>query len=148
MKEVNNILSLLRKTYEKDAWHGQAVKEVLEGITPDMALKKLSNTHSIIELVAHMTTWRIYVTRKLEGDPNFHVSDEMNFPKVSDWKKAVSDLDNSQAELIKAIEKFPEQRLHEQVPHTKNKYTFYTLLHGIVHHDLYHLGQIALLKKV
>ena len=51
-------------------------------------------------------------------------------------------------ELIKAVAAFPDSRLQEQVPgKTQNYYNFYYMFSGIVQHELYHAGQIALLKK-
>lgn len=137
----------MQKTFEKNAWHGPSIKEVLPDISPQQSLKKLPNTHSIIELVSHMTSWRVYTTKRLQGDHQFKVTEQLNFPSSSDWSKALQDLDASQAALLQAVTDFPAERLHEVVPNNKQQYTFYTLLHGIIHHDLYHLGQIVLIKK-
>jgi hypothetical protein len=56
--EIERIISLLKQTFEKGAWHGPSVKEGLQGITEEQALQKLPHTHSILELVGHMTAWR------------------------------------------------------------------------------------------
>jgi uncharacterized damage-inducible protein DinB len=81
------------------------------------------------------------------GDSDFIVSDAMNFPVETDWLKAIDGLEKSQEQLLDAIAKFPAERLGELVPHAEFKYTYYTLLHGIIHHDLYHVGQISLIAK-
>jgi len=145
--EIANILGLLRHTYEKHAWHGPAVKEVLENISAEQAKTRLPGTHSIEELVAHMTAWRTFVTRKLEGDLDYKVADESNFPTSISWPDALSDLDISQTRLLAAVTSFDVSKLHEKVAHANNDYTYYTLMHGIIHHDLYHIGQIALIVK-
>ncbi len=145
--ELKNIISLLTSTFEKKPWYGPSLKEVLRDITPGLALKKLADTHSIIELVAHMTAWRTFVIRKLEGDDQFTVEDPMNFPEVTDWPDVLQGLFESQAKLISTLQNFPGSRLHEVVPHGSYRYTYYALLHGIIHHDVYHTGQISLLKK-
>jgi uncharacterized damage-inducible protein DinB len=145
--EIKNIHKLLRHTFEKNAWHGPAVKEVLETITAEQAHKRLPESHSIIELVAHMTSWRVFVIKKLEGDPEYKVGDEMNFPAPSNWSETVQALEKSQAELLAALEVFDNTKLYEIVQHGSYRYSYYTLLHGIIHHDLYHTGQIALIKK-
>jgi uncharacterized damage-inducible protein DinB len=145
--EIQNIIALLTSTFEKKAWHGPAVKEVLKDIMPAQALHRFENTHSIIELIAHMTSWRVFVIKKLEGEQNYTVTDEMNFPAVKDLQKAIIDLEESQSRLLAALGHFPGARLHEIVPHGSYHYSYYTLLHGIIHHDLYHLGQIAFIKK-
>ena len=145
--EITNIRRLLRHTYEKNAWHGPAVKEVIETITPEQANKRLPQSHSIIELVAHMAAWRFFVIRKLEGDLEYKVAEEMNFPAAMSWSEAIHALDQSQAELLDALEVFDSSKLHDSVPHNSYRYSFYTLLHGIIHHDLYHTGQIAIIRK-
>lgn len=147
MNEMQHILTTIKRTFHGAAWHGPAVKEVLKDITAEQALMRLPNTHSIIELAGHMATWRVYVVRKLQGDGTFKVSDDTNFPAEKDWAKVLRDLDDSQAQLEQALDKFPEEKLHELVPHSAYKHSYYTILHGIVHHDLYHAGQIQLIAK-
>lgn len=145
--EIERLVSLLRRTFEKNAWHGPAVKEVLEGVTEQQALKRIGNTHSIIELVTHMTSWRIFVVRKLQGEDDYKVTDELNFPETTDWARALRELDESQEKLLEAIRSFPEGKLGDLVPHNTYRYTYYTLMHGIIHHDLYHTGQLSLIKR-
>jgi len=145
--EIQLIESLLRRTYEKNAWYGPSLQEALSGITATQSQARVNNTHSIMELVAHMTSWRKFVLSRLTGDVAFEVTDEINFPKVSDWNQVLLDLEESQQKLVGAIKDLPDEKLRELVPHGSHKYTFYTLLHGIIHHDIYHTGQISLLKK-
>jgi uncharacterized damage-inducible protein DinB len=146
-KGIQNLVSLLKQTYEKGAWHGPSVKEALENISDEQAISRLPDSHSIIELVAHMTAWRTYVIEKLKGNDAYKVADELNFPQIKNWKQAVQQLDESQVQLIAAIEKFPEEKLREKVAGFIDPYSYYTLLHSIIHHDLYHTGQIILIKK-
>ena len=145
--EKEKIISLLKRTFEKGAWHGPSVKEVVGAVAPHQAHHRLNNTHSIIELVAHMISWRTYVIKRLEGDYAYTVAEENNFPQGADWTITLKQLDDSQASLIMAIEKFPPEKLSELVQGVTEKYTYYTLIHGIIHHDLYHTGQIKLISK-
>ena len=145
--EIQNLVSLLTQTYEKGAWHGPSVKEGLGNISDEQAFGRLPDTHSIIELVGHMTAWRTYVLEKLKGNVAYKVSDESNFPQSKNWKQALERLDESQDLLIRAIEKFPEEKLNEKVAGFIDPYSYYILLHSIIHHDLYHTGQIILIKK-
>ena len=144
--EVQKLGNILRHTFEKNAWHGLAVMEVLNSIDEQIVHKKFNSTHSIIELVAHMTAWRVFVTEELSGNINYKVSQEMNFPVVKSWQEAVDGLVASQEKLLAQLEKFPAERLSDVVPN--KPYKFFTMLHGIAHHDLYHLGQIVLIKKI
>jgi uncharacterized damage-inducible protein DinB len=146
-RELKHLIKMLQHTYEKNAWHGPAVKEVLENVTAKDALKRLPDSHSIIELVAHMTAWRTFVVKKLQGVVEYKVTDEMNFPTPEDWSKTLEELDASQSRLLDALKSFDSSKLYDPVPHGSYNYNFYTLLHGIIQHDLYHAGQIALIKK-
>ncbi len=146
-REIENIVSLLNSTFEKNPWYGPSVKEVLSDIQPEWASKRLGHTHSIIELVAHMTSWRMFVIKRLEGDDQFTINDELNFPAATNWPKVVMELYESQEKLLRLLTSFPPAKLFEIVAQGSSEYTFYALLHGIIHHDVYHIGQISLIKK-
>src|SRR2546428_348345 len=63
-------------------------------------------------------------------------------------RKAVEHVKQVHNELVKAVAAFPDSRLQEQVPgKSEDYYNFYYMFSGIVQHELYHAGQIALLKK-
>jgi hypothetical protein len=94
-----------------------------------------------------MTAWRIFTVRRLQGDDGYTVTDDLNFKTATSWENAITDLEKSQQELLTAVKSFPEEKLSDRVPHASHQYTFYTLIHGIIHHDLYHTGQIVLIKK-
>lgn len=145
MTEVQNLGKLVQRVYNGKAWHGPCVIDVLKDIDNTIARKKIGDSHSIVQLVLHMVSWRTFVTRRLLGDTTFELSDEDNFPAATDWATAKEKLEASQAELLKAIETITSDQLREQV--ASRKYDFYVLLHGIIHHDIYHLGQILLIKK-
>lgn len=145
--ETEKLTSLLKRTFDKGAWHGPSVKEVLKDITAELAEKRLPNTHSINELVAHMISWRLYVIHRLEGNNSFTVTDEMNFPKGKNWEALLEELEETQEKLLQAVEKFPVYKLNELVPVSEQNYTFNTLINGIIHHDVYHAGQIILIRR-
>jgi uncharacterized damage-inducible protein DinB len=153
-EDILRIIDLLNDTYESEqAWHGPSVVEVLRGVTSRMADKVvIPNTHSIAEIVFHMTTWRIFTVRKLQGDINFDIrTKEKNWKKFNhfdefEWETLQMELSLSQEELINELEKKTEDKFLEDIVPGRD-YSFYTLLHGIVNHDLYHAGQISLLKK-
>jgi uncharacterized damage-inducible protein DinB len=148
--EIDRITGQLEKAFEKQPWYGTSVMAILKDVDASVVHRKIG-PHSIIILVKHMTIWRRYVIHKLQGNDNFQVSDEQNFPDPpitsQAWPEAIKELQASQRELMIAIAKFPQERLNELVPAASHKYTWYTLLHGIIQHDVYHLGQIALLRK-
>ena len=149
MGEIDRIARLLNKTFNKGAWYGPTVREVLAQVTPELAHVRAGKTHSIVELVLHMTAWRKFAASRLSGNNDFQVSEQANFPsaKSISWEQAVQDLETSQKNLEEAVSNFEEAKLGDLVPATSHKYTYYTLLHGIIHHDIYHAGQIQLLIR-
>lgn len=144
--ETERIVRLIEKTFDKHPWYGPSIMEVLT-MDASTAAKRVGKGHSIIELVRHMTSWRIFAVKRLQGDDVFEVTAGMNFPDTGTWEEAVGNLRSSQDQLVEAARNFPESRLGELVPSKTQKYTYYTLLHGIVQHDIYHLGQISYLSK-
>jgi len=146
--EVKNILSLLVDTFEGKPWHGgPSAREVLKNVQPKQITKKLNGTHSIIELVGHMTAWRNFVSHQLQGNLNYTVTDEHNFPSDKDWPSTLNDFFETQNKLVSLLKHLPANRLMDVVPGDHRSYTLFELLHGIIHHDVYHIGQIALLNK-
>src|SRR4051812_925492 len=98
--EINNIASLLEKTFNGPAWHGPSVTEALKDVSGETVFKKISDSHSIIELVLHMTTWRNFTIKRLSGDNQYEVSSEDNFSKATNWEMAMTNLKQSQSDLI------------------------------------------------
>lgn len=150
MSEINRILDQLKRAYEGEAWHGPSVKEVLAGVTAvQAAAKPLPNAHSIWDIVQHIAFWENGLRRRLAGEV-FKASLEDEWPAVTDtseaaWQNALAALERGQHELRQAISELTEARLSERVP--GEPYSIYFMLHGVIQHDLYHAGQIALLKK-
>ncbi len=152
MSEVKRIRVLLRHTYRGPAWHGPAVRELLAEVDAETAAAHpIAGAHSIWELVLHMAYWRRTAAAALAVaavDSEPPAAD--NFPPVDDagdqaWERAKEVLAESQRTLVAALKTFDAERLNEHVQ--DREYTFYFLLHGIIQHDIYHGGQIALLKK-
>jgi len=152
--ELIRIIDLLNTTYEgEEAWHGPSLVEVLRGVTPDMAGRKLTpNTHSIAELVFHLTSWRIFCVKKMQGDPEFDIkTPEKNFgslPQMDDfeWEALQMELSLSQEELVNELDKRDDDEFLEDIVPGRD-YTYYDMLHGVIHHDTYHAGQISFIKK-
>jgi len=145
MSEVDFIIQSVKDSYDGQAWHGPNIMSILDKIPENQSGTRIGSGHSIAELVLHMTAWRNFVIQKLEGNDSYDVSDEENFPRPGDWANTLKILRESQFKLIEAIEKFGAKKLDQTV--AGRKYTFRKLLHGIVDHDLYHLGQIVMITK-
>jgi uncharacterized damage-inducible protein DinB len=152
MTEIERILDQLKRACEGNAWHGPAVKEVLAGVTAAQAhARPLRNAHSIWELVRHIAVWEDVGRRRLEGDrAQIEISSPEDWPPPSDtseaaWEQAKAALDRGHEALVEAIARVQESRLDE--PIFEGMSTVYVTLHGVIQHDLYHAGQIAMLKK-
>jgi len=155
MSETARIADQLRRAFQGNAWHGDSLLEILEGVTAaQAAARPVKHAHTIWELVLHITAWDSAVRRRLAGAA-VDLSDEQNFPSVMDssenaWRRTIEQSRKVHNELIEAVEAFPDERLRERVPGKKSEpdwYNFYYMLHGVAQHELYHAGQIALLKK-
>jgi uncharacterized damage-inducible protein DinB len=153
MTETFRLADQIRRAFEGNAWHGDSLLELLAGVNATTAAAKpIKDAHSIWELLLHIAAWDDAVRRRTGGTA-VTVTDEENFPAVKDvseaaWRQAVESVKQTHNELIKAVAAFPDSRLQEQVPgKTQNYYNFYYMFSGIVQHELYHAGQIALLKK-
>lgn len=153
--ELIRIIDLLNTTYEgEEAWHGPSVVDVLRGVTPDMAGRRISpNTHSIAELVFHMTSWRIFCVKKMQGDELFDIiTPGKNFGALPDkiddfeWEALEMELSLSQEELINELDKRDDDEFLEDIVPGRD-YTYYDMLHGIINHDMYHTGQIMIMQK-
>jgi hypothetical protein len=103
-----------------------------------------------------MTGWKREVTKRVAGAPASEPEDgdwpEIGEPSEERWQSALTRLEEAHRGLITAIEALPEARLFEPTNDPRNRplgagVSYYVLLHGIVQHDVYHAGQIALLKK-
>jgi uncharacterized damage-inducible protein DinB len=145
MNTKEMLIRQLDRVFNGPAWHGPSVVETLNQITEAHTLNKFKDSHTLIQLIAHMATWRRFVIERLNGNGAFDVTEEQNFVTPTDLLETIQLLKNTQQELVMAIENFPEERLKDKVD--SRNYSFQTMLHGILHHDLYHLGQIGLLKR-
>ena len=113
------------------------------------AAKPVAKVHGIWELVLHIAVWDGVASTRLSGQ-RCQPKGLANFPLPSKptnaaWRKALSQTKRTHQSLIKTVAALPDERLLDRVP--GKPYDFYHMLHGIVQHELYHAGQIALLKK-
>jgi uncharacterized damage-inducible protein DinB len=153
MTETFRLADQIRRAFEGSAWHGDSILELLAGVkAKTAAARPIKDAHSIWEILLHIAAWDDAVTRRT-GGTGVTLTDEQNFPAVSDtseaaWSQAIESTKKIHHKLIQAIAAFPDSRLMEQVPgKTQNYHNFYYMFSGIVQHELYHAGQIALLKK-
>jgi len=148
--ERDRIVDQLKRAFEGEAWHGPSVLEALDGVTWKKALRKpIPQVHSIWEIVLHMIAWEDVVRRRLLGESP-ELAEEENWPKLgnpgpADWTRALDVLRSGHMRLRETASSVQDDLL-DASPTGKHS-SRYVLLHGIIQHDLYHAGQISILKK-
>ena len=152
--ERERIRDQFRRAFDGEAWHGPSVLQLLNGIDAQQAAAHpIAGAHSIWELTLHIAAWESACKRRLEGDPA-QLTDAEDWQPVEDtsdaaWESAKQYLLDTHRQLLDAIARLDESRLDEPIikdPNTPFS-SVYVTLHGGVQHDLYHAGQIAILKK-
>ena len=149
MSKKQEIIDELKEIYDGEPWHADNLMEILDGISAEQAGKRpVPEAHSVWELVGHIAGWNDVWATRLGGkdilDPpggDFPVSgadDEA-------WNGALSELERSHRDLISKIETVRDEDMSREFL-TKG-YTLAFFLEGIVRHNVYHAGQIAILKK-
>jgi uncharacterized damage-inducible protein DinB len=150
MSEQSRVLELLRKTYEGGAWHGSSLREALEGVDAAKAsAKPIPDGHSIWEIVSHVSGWMDVVNRKLRGE-TISEPEAGDFPPIEavsedGWRAAKAGLEEQIRRLEAAIVDLDDPDL--ETPYGDGSSTVYETLHGVVDHQVYHTGQIAVLRK-
>ena len=150
MSEVMRIRDQLKRATMGPAWHGPSLRKLLRGVSAARAARRpLPRAHTIWEIVLHIAVWRRVAARRLAGF-RARATGTRNWPRVRDtseraWRRAVADLEASYRELHRAIGRVRDGDLGRRTP--TREMSIYGMLHGVVQHDLYHAGQIAVLRK-
>ena len=159
MSEAENIAALLEEAYFGEpghngvAWHGESVNTIIQGIDPEHAVRKLPGTnHSIWEIVLHIIQWDEICVRRLKGEVvNMTTGDPGDWPDLpktldaANWRRTLDRLKQAQQAMILCARNISQSGLAERVPGTN--WNAYLMLHGTLHHDLQHAGQISVLKR-
>jgi uncharacterized damage-inducible protein DinB len=150
MTEVERIADQYDRAMNGEAWHGDPVWKILEGISPEQAARRAdASTHTIWELVSHMTFWETEVVRRLNSLPA-RSTEELNFPAMPEatkenWNRVLSEFRRSNASFRNCLAALDAGRL-DQIPLGRNK-SIYVDLHGVIQHHIYHAGQIVVLRR-
>ena len=151
MSEGRRIADQLSRSVTGIAWHGPSIMELLEDVSADEAREHpVPGVHSIAELVPHITAWASAALRGLDGQP-VELTAAENWPAVTegyDWAAHLRQLRDTMSALGDRAKTMTDAALSTKVHGAGQVYPAYALLHGVVQHNLYHAGQLALLKKV
>lgn len=155
--EIDRMADQLAREFDGDPWHGPSLQDLLSGVTAAQAARRLApGTHSIWELVLHMAGWKREVASRLRGaeagEPAAGDWPPVGEPTEARWRAAKTDLSKAHGELLSALRSLPPGRLHEPVKDFRDRslgtgLTAYQTIYGLIQHDVYHSGQVAILKK-
>ena len=147
MGEPRRIADQLRRSVNGVAWHGPSLLEILGDVTADDArARPVASVHSIAEIVAHVTAWMVAAHRGLDGDVVL-LQGDADWPTPGEWSVTLSAMRETAMHLAARVEPLTDDDLKVNVRTADAEYSRYFLLHGVIQHNLYHAGQLALLKK-
>ena len=132
-------------------WHGPSLMDLIGDINAEQAnARPVAGAHSIWELVLHIITWNDIVRERIGSREPVGVTPERDWPRVQDpspdaWRDTVELLKESKRLLAEEVRALPDARFEDQVP--GRDYSLGAMMKGVVEHDTYHGGQIAILKK-
>jgi uncharacterized damage-inducible protein DinB len=152
-KETQYIITSFETILSGQPWFGRAVYEILEEADESKVHTKPNDTeHSMIELLWHMNVWAEFTLGSLEG----RNAEEMKAieandwreidPKTHTWKKGLEELKSIHKKIIELLNQKDDSFLSEIVP--LRKFNFRFMLNGLIQHNIYHLGQVAYVKKM
>ena len=151
--EVRLLVAILDAAYDRKSWHGANLRGSIRGVSARQAAWRPSpNRHNISELVVHAAYWKYTVFRRLSGAArgSFALRGSNWFRRESSseatWRTDVGLLDQMHRSLRAAVTRLSARDL-AYTPRGSKVSTF-AILSGVAAHDLYHAGQIQLLKKL
>lgn len=144
------LLKMLEQAYGQRTWHGANLKYSLRGLTLEQALwRPAAGRHNIWEYMLHCAYWKFVAMRRLEGVEAQFPQPFEDFPAVNsgstaEWKKDLAFLGKCHKELLATVSGLDEQRLEQPA----GRWTVQELVFGVANHDIYHAGQIQLLRRL
>ena len=152
-KEIQSIIRNLENTLDGDPWFGRPVYAMLREVDSSIAFKKpTAESHSLIDLLYHMLTWSEFTLKRIEKDriDDLAVFEKTDWreidPKVHDWDEGLAAFIATHQQIMALLHTKDDSFLDEIVDY--RQYNFRFLLNGLIQHNIYHLGQVAYLRKL
>jgi hypothetical protein len=149
MSKHDLVLKLLDEAYSRKTWHGPNLKQSLKGVPAKQAAwRPAPGRHNIWELAVHSAYWKYAVRRRIDGGKrgsfalkgsNFFTRPEKNSLTESAWRADLA--------LLAAEHRALEQSIR-RVLNTPRAVKLLPTLYGVAFHDIYHAGQIRLLRRL
>ncbi|MDB4878460.1 MAG: hypothetical protein JWM41_4906 [Gemmatimonadetes bacterium] len=153
MDSVTGLANHIERTLDGPMWHGPALLEILNGVSPDAAAARpVPGGHTIWELVLHTAVWAEIARARLRGDAVESPPPAEDFPAPAEptaeqWAAAIGRLDQSYRDLARAVSRLSDGDLALPIPTAGAPHTAEHMIRGVIEHGTYHGGQIALLKR-
>jgi len=151
--EVQSICKNLQNILDGNPWFGRPVYTILNEIHPvTVYTKPGENSHSIIDLLYHIITWAEFTAKRLEKakETDMHAFEQLDWrlidPHIHTWSNALQQFKVAHEQILKLLQTRDDNFLQEKVDY--REYNFRVLLNGLIQHDIYHLAQIAYVKKL
>ncbi len=151
--EIRLLLDALDEAFDRRSWHGTNLRGSLRGLTASQAAwRPAAGRHNIWEIAVHAAYWKYVVRRVLTGGKrgsfplrgsNWFLRDDGG---AAAWRRDLHLLADQHDQLRAAVAELTATRLHSLS--RKGAFTYAGLIRGIAAHDLYHAGQIQLLKRL
>jgi len=150
MNEVELVADQVASAYRDGAWPEVSVRDLLRGLAAaDASAHPIAGAHSAWEIALHLGFWHDAVRRRLAGEAVEYTKDEdwpePASPTEANWRAALDGVDEAHEALVQTVRGLAPERLSERV--VGRDFTVYFMLHGVPQHDLYHGGQVVMLKK-
>lgn len=148
MRLVEKTLLELNATFDGDPWHGTPIRRILDSVDlSKLHARPIPDGNSIAMLIGHVTAWIEIAQLRLTGE-TVDATAEMDFPDVTgtSFDELTDRLQAAHSLLVDTVARMSDDDFDAIVPGTQ--YTSEHLLRGVVHHTIYHSGQIALLAKL
>ena len=151
---IRELLRLLDEGYDHPTWHGPNLRTAVSRVKVKEALWRPGpKRHNIWEVTVHAAYWKYAVRRKLLGEPRgtFVIKGSNWFASPAkasekDWRGALALLADEHRKLRAATARVLPARQRQRMP--GSKWTTAQWISGVAFHDVYHAGQIQLLKKL
>ena len=151
MQTIAHITKHLRDFYSGNNWTASNLKTQLEGIAWQEAATTVYDFNTVAVLVFHINYYVEVTLKVLQGHPlDAHDKFAFDCPEINskeDWDALVTKVFTDAENFASMLEKLPENRLWENIADPKYG-NYYRNIQGIIEHNHYHLGQIALIKKI
>lgn len=152
MNASEAIADSLRRTLTGPMWHGDAVNQLVSGLSAaDAARQPIADAHTVWELVLHMAAWANIAQKRLSLKKQTEPTSAEDWPSLTSgpsieaWSDAQMRLSEAYEGLAQKAEALDRDALNAQVP--GHDYSVRVMLMGVVEHGAYHGGQIAVLKR-